>query len=361
MPASLCFATLKNFLSAVALPKLGFAIEKQAVPAAVKPKLLVIELWGLGDLAIATPFLRAAAERFEVTLLANPHALEMQPHFWPGVRVIPFVAPWTAFHGKYQLWRWPWRKMFGLRQEVRAEHFEFGLSARWDARDHLLLDFLGVTSRIGFPRFGSGAFLTDLLNAPGITAHRYEFWRAAGKFLGIDLPARKNIPLPKQSSRNVVVIHSGAGQPVRVWPLENYRALVRHLRETGCQVKVLCDAAQLSQWQQFGEANVVSPSTITELLDAFDQAGAFIGNDSGPGHLAAICGVPTFTIFGPQLPECFLPIHPQAEWIEGLPCPYKPCKDYCHFATPHCLWDITEESIWPRVKTFVQSHLARNP
>lgn len=331
------------------------------MPPPNKPSLLVVELWGVGDLAIATPFLRAAAERFDVTLLAKPHALELQPRFWPGVQVLPFIAPWTAFHGKYQLWRWPWQEMFALRQKLRAGHFEFGLSARWDARDHLLLEFSGAKNRVGFPRFGSSIFLTGGLDIPGETAHRYEFWQAAGKRLGLALPPRQQITLPAKTAGKVVVVHSGAGQPVRVWPLENYRALVQHLRETGCQVKVVCDAAQFGQWQQFGEANVVSPRTIAELLDAFAHAGAFIGNDSGPGHLAAVCGVPTFTIFGPQLPECFIPIHPQAEWMEGLPCPYKPCKDYCRFPTPRCLWDITEASLWPRVKTFVQSHLAGNP
>ncbi len=40
----------------------------------VKPRLLVLELWGLGDLVIATPFLRAAAGQFSVTLLAKPFA-----------------------------------------------------------------------------------------------------------------------------------------------------------------------------------------------------------------------------------------------------------------------------------------------
>lgn len=51
----------------------------------VKPKLLVVELWGLGDLVIATPFLRAAAERYEVTLLAKPYAQELQARLWAGV------------------------------------------------------------------------------------------------------------------------------------------------------------------------------------------------------------------------------------------------------------------------------------
>ena len=73
----------------------------------MKPKLLITELWGMGDLVIGSPLLRAAVEHYEVTLLAKPYAIELQQRLWPGVRVVPFVAPWTAFKGKYWLWRWP--------------------------------------------------------------------------------------------------------------------------------------------------------------------------------------------------------------------------------------------------------------
>ena len=68
----------------------------------MKPKLLIVELWGLGDLAIATPFLRAAAEKFDVTLLAKPFARDLQSRLWPEVQVETFTAPWTAFKHKYQ-------------------------------------------------------------------------------------------------------------------------------------------------------------------------------------------------------------------------------------------------------------------
>jgi heptosyltransferase-2 len=347
----------KIFLSPLVSPKLEFATAFAIVSSAVKPKLLVVELWGLGDLAIATPFLREVAERFEVTLLAKPHALELQPRFWPGVRVISFVAPWTVFLGKYRFWYWPWKEMFNLRQKLRSENFEFGLSARPDPRDHLLLKFLCVKNRFGFPGLGSSIFLTDLLNAPGPTAHRYEFWRVAGKFIGLELPPRQQITLPTHPSRKLVLVHSGARLSARVWPLEYYRALVRLLRQDGHAVQVVCDPEQKSQWQKFGESNVVNPRTITELLSLLDQAAVFIGNCSGPGHLAAVNGVPTFTFFGPSLPEWFVPLHPQAEWLEDKTCPYKPCKDYCRFPTPHCLENITVENVWPRIKSFVQTHL----
>src|SRR5437667_10493746 len=102
----------------------------------MKPKLLVLELWGIGDLVIATPFLQAAVAKYDVTLLAKPHALELQKRFWPGVKIMPFTAPWTAFTGKYQLHKWPWRELWGLRKNLAAQQFDFGLSVRWDPRDH---------------------------------------------------------------------------------------------------------------------------------------------------------------------------------------------------------------------------------
>jgi hypothetical protein len=80
----------------------------------MKPKLLVVELWGLGDLVLATPFLKAAAGQFEVTLLAKPLARELQPRLWPGVEVLPFTFPWTAFRAKYNLLRWRETHAFGL-------------------------------------------------------------------------------------------------------------------------------------------------------------------------------------------------------------------------------------------------------
>jgi ADP-heptose:LPS heptosyltransferase len=155
----------------------------------------------------------------------------------------------------------------------------------------------------------------------------------------------------------VALLHSGARLPVRVWPLENFQKIAARLRQKNVTVQIACDAGQLAWWQNRGE-NVICPRSVTELFALMDQAGVFIGNDSGPGHLAAACGVPTFTLFGPQLAEWFAPLHPAAEIFEGRACPYKPCADYCRFATPFCLWDVTADEVWPRVEVFAERHLA---
>jgi heptosyltransferase-2 len=95
---------------------------------------------------------------------------------------------------------------------------------------------------------------------------------------------------------------------------------------------------------------------VAELFRLIDRAGVFIGNDSGPGHLAAFCGVPTLTLFGPQVPEWFAPLPPAAEWIEGKACPYKPCSDYCRFSAPLCLFGLEEAEVWKSVQAFVARH-----
>src|SRR6185312_12288248 len=324
-------------------------------PPVTKPRLLIIELWGLGDLLIGTTFLRAATEKYEVTLVAKPYAKELQPVFWPGVTVLPFIAPWTAFHGKYRLLRWPWPEMIRLGGVIRSARFDIGLSARWDPRDHFLLALGGAKKRLGFPRVGSRIFLTDPLVRPDPAAHRYESWRALGKAIGLDLPPREQMPLPPRSGNKdrPILIHTGAAQPIRVWPLENYQKLAARLRQKQYQVQVVCDPDQRDWWLRNGESAVLTPHTVTELLALVNQSSAFIGNDSGPGHLAACAGVPTFTIFGPQVPEWFAPLHPSAHWVEGKACPYKPCSDSCRFKKPICLIGWTEPEVWEHVQSFV--------
>jgi heptosyltransferase-2 len=272
--------------------------------------------------------------------------------------VIPFVFPWTAFKKKYNLIHWPWRELASLARQLRSRRFDIAVSARWDPRDHLLLRLTGAGRRVGFPRLQSGLFLTERLPLPGPVAHRYEHWRIMGRHLGIELPARDQIVSPARAS-GAVLIHSGAAQPIRVWPLERFQMLAIQLRQNHHTVQVVCDPAQREWWSSHGE-NVLVPANLAELMALLDGAGLFVGNDSGPGHLAAIMGVPTFTLFGNNLPGLFAPLHPEAQWMEGGPCPYKPCFDSCRFAKPECLLSTSAADAWEKLKPFAENHPERN-
>lgn len=292
-------------------------------PLRRRPRLLVVELWGLGDLALAVPFLRAATQHANVTLLAKPHAAPILRRFCPEVRLEALTAPWTSFNGKYQLIQWPWAELTGALANLRRERFDAAVSARRDPRDHALLALSGAQLRAGFPRLGSRALLTDLVKSN--TPHRAAHWAALAEFFGWDL-----VPLGKQSARSRrIVIHTGAAQAVREWPRERFEALARELTAQGWNVELIDNSLR----------------DLDALLDHLASADFFIGNDSGPGHLAALSGVPTFTIFGPQLPELFAPTHPASRWIEGAPCAFKPCFDSCRFGSPHCIREIGVEAV----------------
>jgi ADP-heptose:LPS heptosyltransferase len=188
-------------------------------------------------------------------------------------------------------------------------------------------------------------------------AHHSEFWQVAGRALGLDLKAGTGGIPPRRSPLSLALIHTGARLPVRVWPLENFRSLAARLREKNIPVQIVCDANQLAWWRSQGE-QPVCPRNVTELFGLMERTGIFIGNDSGPGHLAAFCGVPTFTIFGPQLSEWFAPLGPGAEVFDGKACPYKPCSDYCRYAQPFCLGEVRVEEVWGRVEKFAERHLS---
>jgi heptosyltransferase-2 len=296
-----------------------------------QPRLLVLELWGLGDLALALPFLRAAASHAQVTLVAKPHAAPLLTRFAPDVEHLPLTAPWTAFYGKYRLHRWPWRKLVRIVRELRSRGFDAGVTARPDPREHLLLALGGVSKRVGFARAGSQCLLNEAVQRP-TSLHRAGYWGALAATFGW------NVESPPRTTRagRHVVIHPGAGHPVRIWPRERYEQIAMRLRAANWNV----------EW-------VEQETDLDALMDTLAGADRFIGNDSGPGHLAAVLGVPTFTIFGPQLPESFAPQHPDAGWIEGAPCPYKPCFDSCRFSEPHCVLELGVETVWTRLAAWL--------
>ncbi|HTX65321.1 MAG TPA: glycosyltransferase family 9 protein, partial [Opitutaceae bacterium] len=316
-----------------------------------RPALLVLELWGLGDLALAVPFLREAARHTDTTLVTKPQWAPLVETFCGNVALVPFVAPWTAFTGKYRLRSWPWRELFALRRTLRARRFDVGVSVRPDPRDHLLLLLAGARRRVGFPRAGSSLLLSTRLE-DGRTLHRAEAWRRLAATQGWTVPASAGRLRPSAPGAPIV-LHSGAARPTRLWPLDRYADLAGRLRRMGRTVRVHCDAGQLAAWRALGEAGATTPADPQALIDAVADAAAFVGNDSGPGHVAALCGVPTFTIFGPNLSARFSPVHPAAAWVDGHDCPYKPCRDYCRFPSPYCLDGITADEVWPKLEAWV--------
>jgi ADP-heptose:LPS heptosyltransferase len=127
----------------------------------------------------------------------------------------------------------------------------------------------------------------------------------------------------QRNSAGPIVIHPGGGSPKKCWPAERFAELAARLGAGGREVRVLLGEVELERWpagliEQFrAVAQVQTPGSLRDLLQQIAPAAAFIGNDSGPGHLAGMLGVPTLSLFGQASKvERWKPLGPQVRVIQ---------------------------------------------
>ena len=128
---------------------------------------------------------------------------------------------------------------------------------------------------------------------------------------------------PGTAAAGPVLVHPGSGAKRKCWPVERFLELIDRLGKNGRDVRVLVGEVELEQWRS-GElerfssaARVVKPASYVELLGELNGAAAFVGNDTGPSHLAGIIGVPTVALFGPSNPIHWRPLGPAVRVIHS--------------------------------------------
>jgi len=75
--------------------------------------------------------------------------------------------------------------------------------------------------------------------------------------------------------------------------------------------------AEIDAFAAAGELH--RPKDLLGLLESYRGAGVFLGNDSGPGHLAGTLGLPTLVLFGPTDPARWRPLGPRVRVIRRSP------------------------------------------
>jgi ADP-heptose:LPS heptosyltransferase len=125
------------------------------------------------------------------------------------------------------------------------------------------------------------------------------------------------------NSTGPVVLHPGAGANKKCWPPDQYLELAGAIKQSGRPVQVILGEVELEkcpkkQIDAFATAaDILKPSTLVDLMAYLSKASAFVGNDSGPGHLAALLPIPTISIFGPANPARWRPTGPNVQIVQG--------------------------------------------
>jgi lipopolysaccharide heptosyltransferase II len=106
-----------------------------------------------------------------------------------------------------------------------------------------------------------------------------------------------------------IAVHPGSSNPAKIWPAERYAELIRRIRsELHLPVAVLGDK---DERDLAGRIISDSGADVIDLAGALDlgqltallkRSALFVGNDTGPMHMAAALGVPVVAIFGRNIP-----------------------------------------------------------
>jgi hypothetical protein len=122
-----------------------------------------------------------------------------------------------------------------------------------------------------------------------------------------------------------ILVHPGSGGRSKCWPLPCFLDVGRRLRAANVPVCFVIGPVELERWSVAeldairAEFPLISAPEPNELLGLLTAAKAFLSNDCGPAHLAALVGTRTVTIFGPTSSTIWRPLGRNARVIAGDP------------------------------------------
>jgi ADP-heptose:LPS heptosyltransferase len=266
-------------------------------------RIAVIRLRSLGDCVLTTPALAllkahrpdlrigvVVEDRFRGVFEGNPDVAEF---LRPEVRAITAWRPRLAlnFHGGTRsMWL-----TAASGAPVRAGFAHHAYSFLYHVNIPRAQEILGVERKV----------------------HTAEHLASAMFFLGVP---RTEIPRAKLVAPSggellpelYAVLHPFASAPGKAWPMERFIAVARYLQErAGLEVVILAGPADdASAWDGF---RVFRNAPLAEVKRVIAGAQLFIGNDSGPAHIAAAFGVPVVVLFGPSDPVTWAPWRTEAQ------------------------------------------------
>lgn len=146
--------------------------------------------------------------------------------------------------------------------------------------------------------------------------HTAEHLASAMFWIGVppsEIPRARLVAEIPQDLRQYAVIHPFASGPEKTWPAERFIELASRLH--GLTPVFLAgpddDASPFASW------NVWKSEPLSRVKSLMAGASLFIGNDSGPAHIAAAFGVPVVAIFGPSNPVTWAPWRTESQILRA--------------------------------------------
>lgn len=359
-----------------------------APPSAGVERILLLKMWGMGSIVLATPLLTRLRERYPgaridfLTLRDNQAILAFYPQI-DRVITLDLSRGVVSFLGQtlglvWRLRRTRYDLLFDLEFFTRfsallsflvAPAWSHGFSAKgsqrgqlhdvevpFNAYAHVTTNFLTLLSGdYMLPVDDSLARSTALL--PRLVASA-EAWQRCQEKLRASPGWREGAAL--------VVVNPNAGDMAieRRWPVARFGELLNRLSSRAeINLVLIGSPAERPHVAQVLIASgcaerlidLSGRTSIEELVALLERADLLVSNDSGPVHIAAAAGAATVALFGPETPVLYAPLRSregQQHRIHYLGLGCSPCMFVhdnkvlsCWFSNARCMDGIVAEDV----------------
>lgn len=295
-------------------------------------KILVIKFWGMGSIVLSTPTLRAIKKRFphaEMTFLTLKQNKSICESISYIDRILCLeVERFTVFL----------RSFTALAYLLGKNKFDIVIDFEFFTNFSSIITFLTRTEcTIGFH---TAKFWRTPFYKKGVafdhTKHIVDIFLKMSQALGVTDSKDITIEAPviSDETRKVVRgmlysnkilkedyvvcinINTSSLSEKRRLPMECFAEIVKWLLDYPQVQTILIGSKEDTDYVLGFLKRINFPSkiinfcgktTIKELVALLEQSDLFIGNDSGPLHLAVAVGIKTISFFGPETPNLYGP------------------------------------------------------
>ena len=282
------------------------------------------------------------------------------------------VVYFPRLKGRGRHWWQTAAATIGFLRRIRNHKAELAISVEGDKVSQRVIPLSGAGRSLG-PDV-AGARFRDIVSLDHDQDHRfYDYLAIVKRITGHSLsPGYPVLRAPVDIIRNLedilrekgvdfrqpyVILHPGATKDYKRWPPAYFSRLWSWLNAEGYQVLVTGagekDAATIATLRELTGPELVSMHnelSIAELVALCQNATCYIGNDTGPTHLAAATGIPTLALFGPTDEKRWGPLGPNVTILRStVPCPDACSRKQC-VADYRCMTTLAPDTVKENLK-----------
>lgn len=363
------------------------------------PRILLIRLRSLGDVVLMTPLLEVIkqvhSKAFLAVLVEHPFSEVLYKH--PSVnqllelrssKSVPLPAPPAESGSMTCSSRIELHSRIEALRFLRQARFEVVWNLHGGTTSAGLTALSGARFRIGSAQFRHRRAYNVLIPSTGDLLGRQKHHTVEGTLAWFDwlygnsqTEVRSSPPLTlvvDEMSRSgaqeklkaagvnpqkpYVVIQPAAVFETKEWLADRFAAVADFIVTRGFQVVLTgssLERPRLERVQSHAQTAlaILSELDIRELISVIAGAVFYLGNDSGPAHLAAALKKPSVILFGSSNSVAWGPWKNDGRVVQN-PYDCNPCPGYrcLKFKEPECIKSITVDQVKRAVEQILDRH-----